>query len=412
MDYIAVDLYTNSEVWTGTGGVMTETSSRKAVPSWLQWIIFMIVLYMGLGCFVFPGWWRDFIFEGGILSSDQWLGGIGSLIRWLRERVIFRLLLQPVELVIVGAIIVAWRLGIKHGFLKKLEFRKEPSRKVLGSAGAVLISGLAWSWVTTLDLQQIPAIDSLASTEVSGKSFSLDEVRDFAFIDAARVASVFSQIPGMQLSEIETEQSAESSLEGEAGIENVASVKGGTTRGRKSVERYTATQLTPARQISLILKHYNDRRELTEYESLELDSERLRSLKTLSDLLTQYEITHDTRRLEAITRESLQQEAAKQRTQFESVRNPIIVRGTFRATPNGNTIELSHPFFVRENMIAIRFIIEPFDKSDPNVLSPTIRRLTGPGESLLLSVFGKVVSAKGSEDELRIVVSPYAIWHL
>ena len=63
-------------------------------------------------------------------------------------------------------------------------------------------------------------------------------------------------------------------------------------------------------------------------------------------------------------------------------------------------------------MIAIRFVVEPFQKASSNVLSNSIRQLTAAGAVFQLAVFGRVVSGLRDKDELKVTVSPYAAWHL
>ena len=379
-----------------------------------KWIPVGVFVWVGVGSFMFPDWWHEFLFRGGWHNPTQWFDGIEYLSEWARRALFYEIFLHPLNVLILAVIVVGVRIALKRGVLE-LPTLGPATWKHQAAAAIVFAAGLIPAWTSgqthTLGQAIVPGFaDPDRSTS---DRFSLNEVRDFAYVDVQRVESLFEQIlPTMQLSELQTERSTAGSVEGQVGVDKVASAKAGVTSGQKATERYQSTPLTSPRQVGLLLKHFNDRKELRDYESLEVDSEQLRALSTLADLLKQYQISHDSRRLTAVTLETLQKTVDEQQSQFGSLRTPVVIRGAFQAVAKSDTVELSHLFFVRENMIAIRFVIEPFQRNSAHVLSNSLRQLSATGAVFQLAVFGRVVSVLRDNDELKVIVSPYAAWHL
>jgi hypothetical protein len=236
---------------------------RSIAPA-LSWVYVAFAVYFLIGATLFPGWWKRFIFDAGILDGRFWIAAWQHLYAMLKGRLPLGLVLGAI-LVSVPAylLFMAGRIGPRQ-LLSGV--KAVPRSLFLGATAVILLTLLGLATVKA-DYQTPDEIH--AAFEEARERLQTDNFRSlfrpsppksgfFIYLDALKLARAYNTLQKELTLVLQTE-TQENASEQKVGA-NLKSVSGeaiARTSIEKSIQQ-APTVATPERQAQWLIQTYNE----------------------------------------------------------------------------------------------------------------------------------------------------------
>jgi hypothetical protein len=371
--------------------------------------IALLSIYLLIGTFLYPGWWHYFFFGGGIFNASFWEDGLSRVFRFLTPVVYFSIAVLTFVLLSGLSTPVGVRTFFAAGWSRFIRFRFINYAAVILATlavGSIWLTHRRNSEVTFEQLERLGT--GLIPKDTAPGASLLAEPTTFLYVDQNAVEALYGQYEP-DLIVASAKSAIEDSTEIKAGTSIEEFLK--TEIGRKTLAQeemeYKAIEKKPERKLKELLPYLYSRKLIHQFDNQPVSSsEEARSLSSAVDLLKEYGIPIDPKKLAAARDRILAQQLSKLEEDLRQLQGLVVIQGDWAVQNVGDQYRFTRPFVDNiSHSATASFEIPKAQFSQGNKAS--IDKLGGG--TLRLRLFGNVLTGL-SNGSRSVTVNPTALF--
>ena len=384
------------------------------MPKVLRITPIIILSYVLVGTLLYPVWWYEFLFLGGIWQVDYWIGGFQYVAFEIMTHPLMAWLALPI--LMISALLIS-RTSAPDNLLDGL--KSVWSRYVMGNRWGYILLSLAilalggiLSTPSRFESRLTNFEEFLASVKfdklrMTRKTLSLQNPSKFLYVNEGIVSSLYGQyepdlVPVMVIQEFGNS----SGLRVGASFRELAEAEIDRTRYERRVLEYRSIQKSPERKAIDLLTYLINETSLTVFEGVESIPEELEEIDEAVEILKRHGIRVPSGKMLAVRGALLAEEIAGLKSDLRNLKGLVLVKGLWTVTESAEAFVFRRPFV--ENVVASP--VCQFSLARALFLPEELTLLEGMTDrELPLIVFGNTLTGITDESQI-ILLTPIAVY--